>query len=324
MVTVSQHHQRPDQAQGNKPGWMMVPLPLGEPDPVRRLELIAAETAARKHKARPEAGSGIFRFVACQRVWYRLFPRQRSVNLVVSNVPGPPVPLYLAGARLLEVFPTLPPMGNLTLVVAALSYAGQLNLSAAADQDSCPDVEVFAEGVRHNPRRPGAVGACVCDHRWRRRAEIAEAVRRPGGRWRRPIMNSVRSNGCDLYYEEAGEGVPILLIPPAGATASTWGPVTEELARIGRVIAYDRRGYARTGGEPVRLISTHTADAAAIVESLQAAPAVVVGTSAGATIAVDLAVRRPELVQAVIAHEAAWRASRHLPNTSQHSPRSDG
>jgi pimeloyl-ACP methyl ester carboxylesterase len=131
------------------------------------------------------------------------------------------------------------------------------------------------------------------------------------------MMSSLRAGGCDLYYEEAGEGVPILLIPPAGATASTWGPVTAELARIGRVVAYDRRGYARTGGEPVRSISTHTADAAAILEHLQAGPAVVVGTSAGATIAVDLAVRRPDLVQAVIAHEAAWRASRHLPNASQ-------
>jgi pimeloyl-ACP methyl ester carboxylesterase len=65
------------------------------------------------------------------------------------------------------------------------------------------------------------------------------------------------------------------------------------------------------------LISTHTADAAATLEYLQAAPAVVVGTSAEATIAVDLAVRRPDLVQAVIAHEAVWRASRHLPNASQ-------
>jgi pimeloyl-ACP methyl ester carboxylesterase len=138
------------------------------------------------------------------------------------------------------------------------------------------------------------------------------------------MMGSVRSNGCDLHHEEAGQGVPILLIPPAGATASTWGPVTEEFARIGRVITYDRPGYARTGGEPVRLVSTRTADAAAIVEYLQAAPAVVVGTSAGATIAVDVAVRRPDLVQAIIAHEAAWRASRQLPNTSQRRPRSDG
>jgi diacylglycerol O-acyltransferase / wax synthase len=148
MVTISLHQEQPGQAQGDKPGWMMVPLPLGESDPVRRLELIAAETAARKHKARPQAGSGIFRFAAGQRAWYRHFPRQRSVNLVVTNVAGPPVPLYLAGARLLELFPMMPVMGNLTLVVGVLSYAGQLNLTAAADHDHCPDVEVFARGMR--------------------------------------------------------------------------------------------------------------------------------------------------------------------------------
>lgn len=148
MVTLSEHQEQSGPAQGNKPGWMMVPLPIGERDPIRRLESIAAETAARKGRARPEAGTGIFRFIAGQRVWYWSFPRQRAVNLVFSNVPGPPVPMYLAGARVLEAFPLMPTMGNLTLVVAALSYAGQLNLTAVADQDGCPDVEVFAEGVR--------------------------------------------------------------------------------------------------------------------------------------------------------------------------------
>ena len=147
MVPISLHQEQPGQAQGNQPGWMMVPLPLGEPDPVRRLALIAAETAARSHQARPQTGSGIFRFLAAQRAWYRHFPRQRSVNLVVTNVPGPPVPLYLAGARLLELFPMVPVMGNLTLVVAVLSYAGQLNLTAVADRDGCPDLEVFTQGV---------------------------------------------------------------------------------------------------------------------------------------------------------------------------------
>jgi pimeloyl-ACP methyl ester carboxylesterase len=101
------------------------------------------------------------------------------------------------------------------------------------------------------------------------------------------------------------------------ATAATWGSATEELARIGRVITYDRRGYARSGGQPVRLISTHTADAAAILESLQTPPAVVVGTSAGAAIAIDLAVRRPDLVRVVIAHEFPWRFTRHLPTVSK-------
>jgi pimeloyl-ACP methyl ester carboxylesterase len=131
------------------------------------------------------------------------------------------------------------------------------------------------------------------------------------------IAASVRSDGGDLYYEQVGEGVPILLIHPSGATASTWGAVTEELARIGRVIVYDRRGYARSGGEPVHSMSTHTADAAALLEHLQTPRAVVVGTSAGAAIAVDLAVRRPELVRAVVAHEFPWRFTKHLPTTSQ-------
>jgi pimeloyl-ACP methyl ester carboxylesterase len=128
---------------------------------------------------------------------------------------------------------------------------------------------------------------------------------------------SVRSDGCDLYYEELGDGVPILLIHPAGSTASTWGAAAEELARIGRVITYDRRGYARSGGEPVRSMPTHTVDAAVLLESLRSPPAVVVGTSAGAAIAVDLAVRRPDLVRVVIAHEFPWRFTRRLPTGSQ-------
>jgi pimeloyl-ACP methyl ester carboxylesterase len=133
-----------------------------------------------------------------------------------------------------------------------------------------------------------------------------------------PTTGSRTSDGWDhLYHEEQGEGVPILLIHPAGATASTWGAATEQLARIGRVITYDRRGYARSGGEPVRMLSTHTADAAALVEHSGTAPAVVVGTSAGAAIAVDLAVRRPDLVRVVVAHEFPWRFTRQLPTASQ-------
>jgi 3-oxoadipate enol-lactonase len=130
-------------------------------------------------------------------------------------------------------------------------------------------------------------------------------------------VSSVRANGCDLYYEEAGQGAPILLIPPAGSTASTWGAAADDLARIGRVIAYDRRGYARSGGKPPRRMSVHTADAAALLERVGAGPTVVVGTSAGAAIAVDLAVRRPDLVRAVVAHEFPWRFTRHLPSGSQ-------
>jgi diacylglycerol O-acyltransferase len=148
MVPISLHHEQPGQARGNQDAMMMVPLSLGEPNPVRRLALIAAETAARKHKAHPPVTSGIFGVVAVQRATYRFQVHQRFVNLSVTNVPGPPMPLYLAGARLLELFPVVPIMGNITLDVGVLSYAGQLNLSAMADRDTCPDLEVFAHGVR--------------------------------------------------------------------------------------------------------------------------------------------------------------------------------
>ncbi|HEU4898844.1 MAG TPA: wax ester/triacylglycerol synthase family O-acyltransferase [Actinomycetota bacterium] len=148
MVPISLHHEQPGQGRGNQIAMMMVPLPLGEPDPVRRLQLIAAETATRKHQARPQSASGVLSLAVVQRTSYRFLAHQRNMNLAVSNVPGPPVPLYLAGARLLELFPVVSILANLTLGVGVLSYAGQLNLTAVADRDSCPDLEVFAQGVR--------------------------------------------------------------------------------------------------------------------------------------------------------------------------------
>jgi pimeloyl-ACP methyl ester carboxylesterase len=124
-------------------------------------------------------------------------------------------------------------------------------------------------------------------------------------------MGFVKARGRNFYYEEQGKGPPILLIPPAGSTASTWGTLVGDLAGAGRVIAYDRRGYTRSGGEVVHSAAEHTRDAAAVLDALEASPAAVVGTSAGATIALDLAARRPDLVRAVVVHEAAWRALRH-------------
>lgn len=118
------------------------------------------------------------------------------------------------------------------------------------------------------------------------------------------------TQGSGLYYEEKGTGTPILLIHPAGGSASTWGSVVDGLAPVGRVIAYDRRGYARSGGDPVHSIRQHTMDAAAVLDSLEAKPAVVVGASVGATIAIDLAIRRPDAVRSVVAYESPWRALR--------------
>lgn len=127
---------------------MLVPLPIGECDDIRRLETIAAQTAEQKKKTRPPAGS-MFRTVLLQRAFLRLIPRQRFMNAYVANVPGPPIPLYFAGAPVLEIFPIVPLTGNVSIGVGALPYAGQLNLTVVADRDLCPELEVFADGLRH-------------------------------------------------------------------------------------------------------------------------------------------------------------------------------
>ena len=147
MVPVSLHHEQPGQARGNLDGVMMVPLPIGEPDNVRRLRWIAGETARRKTMPRPPGGT-LFRNRLIQRAFIRHAARQRFMNVYVANVPGPSVPLYLDRAPLLEVFPLVPIMGNLTLGVGALSYAGQFNLTVVADRDACPDVQVFVDAAR--------------------------------------------------------------------------------------------------------------------------------------------------------------------------------
>jgi diacylglycerol O-acyltransferase / wax synthase len=149
FVPVSLHSGQPGQARGNLDGAMIVPLPVGEPDHARRLELIAAETAKRKTRRRPQGGT-LFRNVPIQRAALRLAHRQRVMNTYAANVPGPPVPLYLAGARVLEVFPVVPIMANVSVGVGALSYAGQFNLTAVADRERCPDLEVFVTGVRRS------------------------------------------------------------------------------------------------------------------------------------------------------------------------------
>ena len=124
-------------------------------------------------------------------------------------------------------------------------------------------------------------------------------------------MGFIKARGNNFYYEEKGEGPPILLIPPSGSTASTWGTLVGDLAGAGRVIAYDRRGYSRSGGEVVRSAAEHARGCRGSPGRIGGWPAVAVGTSAGATIALDLAVRLPDLVRAVVVHEAAWRALRH-------------
>jgi esterase len=115
------------------------------------------------------------------------------------------------------------------------------------------------------------------------------------------IGNVIRVNGVALYYEEHGAGEPIVCIHGTGSSSALWRDAAAVLATHGRTILYDRRGFSRSERpEPyVTNVHQHTDDAAALIDALDAAPAIVIGRSQGGEIAVDLALRYPDRVRAL-------------------------
>src|SRR5262245_5145153 len=115
-------------------------------------------------------------------------------------------------------------------------------------------------------------------------------------------MSEIRVNGVSLYYEEHGAGEPIVTLHGGGSSAAMWVEAAAELARHGRTILYDRRGSFRTQRPEPYATNVHEQadDAAALIDTLAAAPAIVIGRSYGGAIAVDVALRYPDRVRALV------------------------
>ena len=121
-------------------------------------------------------------------------------------------------------------------------------------------------------------------------------------------MSEVHVNGVRLYYEEHGDGDPILCIHGTSSSAMVWRPAAiDELSALGRVILYDRRGCTRSERpDPYETsVVQHAEDAAALLLALGAVPAVVIGRSYGGETAIELALRHTDLVRALVLLEAA-------------------
>jgi pimeloyl-ACP methyl ester carboxylesterase len=121
-------------------------------------------------------------------------------------------------------------------------------------------------------------------------------------------MPRVSVNGVDLYYEERGDGIPILGIHGTPSSAVMWADAALELARHGRCIVYDRRGFYRSAPpEPFKTLDLihHVDDAAALLAALHVGPAVVIGRSTGGQIALEFARHFPDKVRALVLLEPA-------------------
>jgi diacylglycerol O-acyltransferase / wax synthase len=137
---------------GNQIALWMTDLPVDEPDPVVRLARVRRATAALK-RSKKALGAQVLAAVSdwtsatLLSLAVRLTTRSRPFNLVVTNVPGPQLPLYLLGAQLRRCYPVVNLLANQGLGVALFSYDGWLCWGFVADWDLVPDLPEFAAAV---------------------------------------------------------------------------------------------------------------------------------------------------------------------------------
>ncbi|MGH2753026.1 MAG: WS/DGAT/MGAT family O-acyltransferase [Actinomycetota bacterium] len=152
MIPVSVRADSDKGALGNQVASMWAVLPVGEADAAARLA-----TVSERMRDLKDSGQAVGAKVLTTLGEYapptiiaqasRLVARQRAFNLVITNVPGPQIPLYSLGREMCEVYPVLPLADNTTLGVALLSYNGKIGFGLLGDYDTAPDLAVLAEGI---------------------------------------------------------------------------------------------------------------------------------------------------------------------------------
>jgi hypothetical protein len=140
---------------GNKVSSIIAALPTNVSDPAERLHLSheAMRAAKEQHEAIPaDLLADVTQFAmpalagqaARLSARLRLLERINPFNLIISNVPGPNIPLYYAGARLLQYYPLSAIAEGQGLNITVMSYDGGLHFGLIADRDLAPDLDVLA------------------------------------------------------------------------------------------------------------------------------------------------------------------------------------
>jgi len=164
MVPVSVRARSTGGRLGNQISAYFVDLPVGEPDPVARLESVTAAMAGHKSSGQAIGASALIGLVGLATPTLHSMSARltssmssRVFNVVVTNVPGPQFPLYAMGARMRDMYPVVPLAKGQAVSIGITSYDGGIFYGLNADRDAMGDVDVLADaiGASLDELRPG-------------------------------------------------------------------------------------------------------------------------------------------------------------------------
>ena len=167
----------------------------------------------------------------------RLQQSQRFFNLVVTNVPGPQLPLYLLGRRLRALYPVVPIAGRQALGIAVMSYDGRLGFGLLADYDA------LRRPRRARRRAARAIDALAAGASIPRRAARGRGARPP----RRPLRPRARADGCGGSPLALGAVVLAVLGVVAAIARSS---IARDDATVPRPRSRARRAARAAGARP--------------------------------------------------------------------------
>ena len=152
MVPVSVRVEAERGALGNRVTAMYASLHVGLTDPRKVFDAVHAEMGHLKHSGQAVGAQRLveladFAPTTIMSQAARVQARQRLFNLVVTNVPGPQVPLYLLGRPLSGLYPVVPLALRQALGIAIMSYHGRLAFGLMGDYDAMPDLESLGEDL---------------------------------------------------------------------------------------------------------------------------------------------------------------------------------
>jgi diacylglycerol O-acyltransferase / wax synthase len=199
---------------GNKLTVMRGPLPVYIRDPLARLRFVKSAMDGLK-ESKQAVGAATLAAVnnlappTVLAQASRLNFSTRLFNLIVTNIPGPQVPLYVLGRRLIDLFPVaFLPKGH-ALAIAIMSYDGRIEYGLLGDYDALPDIDVLAEGIDDT---------------------LAELLEVASGKRSGSANGSKARSGSDPSHANGG---PVAILPSAGARRKR-GPASDMRAKRSR------------------------------------------------------------------------------------------